>query len=192
MAKAPEKQEEGEAPVAKKKSKLLLFIIIGVVLLVFAGGGAAFLMLKKKPVDEGDGEEDGGHATKKEVKADKNHPPKPPTYLKLDTFTTNLMPEAPEQQAQYIQLVVEMKVEDPAAGELVKGYMPELRDKVLRLLSSRKPSQLATLEGKDALALEIRSTTNRLVNPPPKSKSGKEIEPEGPIESVHFSSFIIQ
>jgi flagellar basal body-associated protein FliL len=52
---------------------------------------------------------------------------------------------------------------------------------------------LATLEGKDALATEIRSTVNNVVSPPKKGKAGaKEVEAEGPVESVHFSSFIIQ
>jgi flagellar FliL protein len=192
MAKAPEKQEAGEEAPPKKKSKLLLFIIVGVLLLVFAGGGAAFFLMKKKPAEDADSEDDGGHAVKKEAKADKEHPPKPPTYLKLETFTTNLTPEVPEQQAQYIQVVVELRVPEPADAELLKGYMPELRDKVLRLLTSKKPSQLTTLEGKDALSTEIRGTANRLVNPPKKGKDGKLTDPDEPVQSVLFSSFIIQ
>jgi flagellar FliL protein len=193
MAKAPEK-EEGAAEAPKKKSKLMLFIILGVVAVVLIGGGGAFFLLKKKSADEADAEGDGGTGTKKEAKADKSHPGKPPTYVKLEQFTTNMMAESPEQQPQYIQVVVEMRVSEETAGEIIKGYMPELRDKILRLLSSRKPSQLLSLEGKDALATEIRSTVNTVVNPPQKKgkSAGKEVEPEGPVESVHFSSFIIQ
>lgn len=192
MAKAPEKQENSEEAPPKKKSKLLLFIIIGVLLLVFAGGGAAYFLLKKKPADDTDSEDDGSHAAKKEAKVNKEHPPKPPTYLKLDTFTTNLLPESPEQQPQYIQVVVELRVPEAADAELLKGYMPDLRDKILRLLTSKKPSQLATLEGKDALSAEIRGTANRLINPPRKGKDGKMIDPDEPVQSVAFSSFIIQ
>jgi flagellar FliL protein len=196
MAKAPEKQdgkEEAAEAAPKKKGKLLLFIIIGVLLVVFAvGGGAAYFLLKKKPAEDADAEDDGGRAPKKELKADKEHPPKPPTYLKLETFTTNLLPEAPEQPPQYIQVVVELRVPEPTDAEQLKGYMPELRDKILRLLTSRKPSQLVSLEGKDALAAEIRATANRLINPPAKGRDGKMIEPTEPVQSVHFSSFIIQ
>jgi flagellar FliL protein len=151
------------------------------------------LALSQSSLSVADAEGDGG-GTKKEAKADKSHPAKPPTYVKLEQFTTNMMAESPEQQPQYIQVVVEMRVSEETAGELIKGYMPELRDKILRLLSSRKPSQLVSLEGKDALATEIRSTVNNVVNPPQKKgkSAGKEAEPEGPVESVHFSSFIIQ
>jgi flagellar FliL protein len=192
MAKAPEKQE-GEVEVPKKKSKLLLFIIIGVVAVVLLGGGGAYFLLKKKSADEADAEAaDGGASTKKEAKADKGHPAKPPTYVKLEQFTTNLTPESPDQQGQYIQLVVELRLTDETGTESIKGYMPELRDKILRLLSSRKPSQLVSLEGKDALATEIRNTVNALVGPAKKSKTGKDAEAEGQVESVHFTSFIIQ
>jgi flagellar FliL protein len=192
MAKAPEKQD-GEVEAPKKKSKLMLFIIIGVVAVVLIGGGGAFFLLKKKSADEADAEGDGGTTTKKEAKADKGHPAKPPTYVKLEQFTTNMLSESAEQQPQYIQVVVELRLGDETEAAVVKGFTPELRDRILRLLSSRKPSQLATLEGKDALATEIRSTVNNVVSPPKKGKAGgKEVEAEGPVESVHFSSFIIQ
>lgn len=190
MAEA-KKADAAEAPAAPpKKKKLLLFIIIGVLVLVL-GGGAAVFLLKKKPAEEG---EEGDEPPKKEAKHKKGEPAKPPTYLKLDTFTTNLMPETPEQTAaQYIQVIVELKVGDPHEAETIKQYMPEIRDRVLRLLSGRKPSQLGPVEGKDALAQEIRDSVNLIVNPPPKKAKGGKVEaPEEPVLSVHFSSFIIQ
>ncbi|HNH36159.1 MAG TPA: flagellar basal body-associated FliL family protein [Rhodocyclaceae bacterium] len=191
MAEAKKADAAAEAPAAPpKKKKLLLFIIIGVLVLVL-GGGAAVFLLKKKPAEEG---EDGDEAPKKEAKHKKSEPAKPPSYLKLDTFTTNLMPESPDQTAaQYIQVVVELKVGDPHEAETIKQFMPEIRDRILRLLSGRKPSQLAPLEGKDTLAQEIRDSVNLIVNPPAKKpKSGKVEAPEEPVLSVHFSSFIIQ
>lgn len=191
MAEAKKADAAAEAPAAPpKKKKLLLFIIIGVLVLVL-GGGAAVLLLKKKPAEEG---EDGEEPPKKEVKHKKGEAAKPPTYLKLETFTTNLMPENPDQAAaQYIQVIVELKVAEPQEAEVIKQYNPEIRDRILRLLSSKKPSQLSPLEGKDALAQEIRESVNLIVNPPPKkAKGGKAEAPEEPVMSVHFSSFIIQ
>lgn len=178
--------EQQDAAPPKKKSKLMLFIIIGVLVLV-AGGAGAFLLLKKKQPAEGEeGEEPAAHG-----KADKSaHPGAPPAYVKLDTFTTNLASENPTdtQAAQYIQVVVELKVEDAHVGDTLKPYTPEIRNGILRALSSKKASQLATVEGKDALAEEILSVVNKIVNP--GTKKGKE--PEGPVSAVLFSSFIIQ
>ena len=181
--------EEQEAAAPKKKSKMMLFIIIGVVLLV-VGGGGAFMLLKKKPVDAEEGDEPAHGKTEKSA-----HAGAPPAYVKLDTFTTNLAAEnagdgQTAQNSQYIQVVVELKVEDAHTGEaILKPYTPEIRNGILRALSSKKASQLVTAEGKDALAAEILSVVNRIVNGAP-SKKGQE--PDGPVSAVLFSSFIIQ
>lgn len=174
-----------EAP--KKKGKLLLFIGIGVVVLAIVAV-AAVLLLKKAPAEEEDGE---APAHKAEVKKEKGGHEAPPVYVKLDTFTTNLAFENPGEQtaAQYVQLVAELKVESAPEGEQLKAYMPEIRNVVLRLLSAKKPSQLSSVEGKDALAEEIRNSVNLIVNPP-KRKNAQP--PEGPVVAVLFSSFIIQ
>ncbi|RTL57774.1 MAG: flagellar basal body protein FliL [Rhodocyclaceae bacterium] len=176
---------EQEAP-KKKKGKLLLFIIIGVLVVVLGGGAAAFLLLKKAPVEDGE----DGETTHAKVDKKKAHDQAPPAYVKLDTFTSNLAPENPgdQQAAQYIQVVVELKVADPHEGDALKPYTPEVRNAILRLLSSRKPSQLAPTEGKDALATDIRNAVNSIINPPKKG----EPAPEEPVQAVLFSSFIIQ
>ena len=182
--------EDQDAAAPKKKSKMMLFIIIGVLLLV-VGGGAAVMLLKKKPADADEGDDSAAHS-KSEKSA---HAGAPPAYVKLDTFTTNLAAEGAgdnqsPQNSQYIQVVVELKVEDAHTGEaLLKPYTPEIRNGILRALSSKKASQLVTAEGKDALAAEILEVVNRIVGGAP-TKKGQE--PDGPVSAVLFSSFIIQ
>ena len=193
MAEAEKKkdgdsEDEVAAPPKKSKRKLIIFVVIGIVVLAIAGAGAFFLM-KKKPGAEG---ADGAVAeTEAPEKIKKND--LPPVYLKLDPFTTNLAMESAEQASaaagQYIQVVVEMKVEDAKAEEELKQYMPEIRNNILRLLSSKAPSKLASTEGKDLLASEIRDSVNGIADPDAK-KGAKP--PSGPVESVLFSSFIIQ
>ena len=187
---APEKSKtedddtEVQAPPKKKsRRKLFLFVGIGVLVLALVAGGAYFLFSGKKTADEG--EEEVPEEKHQEAKHDQ-----PPAYLKLDTFTTNLAAEDVEAGTggQYIQLVVELKIVDAAAGEELKLYMPEIRNNILRLLSSRRPSQLASTDGKDLLASEIRDSVNGVVTG--GKKGGKA--PKGPVETVLFSSFIIQ
>lgn len=172
-----------EAP--KGKSKLLLLIIIGVVVLAVAAVGA--ILLLKKPAAE-DGEDGEAPAAAKQEKKKPAQPLAPPAYLKLDTFTSNLASEGNDQSPQYIQVVVELRLPDAHEAEALKPYTPEIRNAVLRLLSSRKASQLITLEGKDALAEDIRKAVNVIVNPPRRTGSA----PDEPVETVVFSSFIIQ
>jgi flagellar FliL protein len=181
--------DDDDQPTPKKKSRSkLIAIIAGVVILAIAAGGTFFLLKKKNSGDEAADAEapvvaDHGNIT---------HDDQPPVYVKLDAFTTNLAAEGDQSlsnAAQYIQVVVEFKVEDAPAGEMLKNYMPEIRNSILRLLSGKKPSQLASTAGKDLLAEEIRDGVNGLVDSGSK-KAGKGVH--GPIVSVLFSSFIIQ
>lgn len=201
MAKATDTKDdevEVEAPAKPRikpgKRKLIIFSLIGIVVLALAGGGAFFLLGgEKQPVSEGVEEE----ATEVEEGAageldTETLLAQAPTYVKLETFTTNLAPEPgaslADGEGQYIQIVVELKVENAPSAELLKQYTPEIRDNILRLLSTKQASKLASTEGRDVLANEIRNSVNGILNP-----VGKDGKPStSPVASVLFSSFIIQ
>jgi flagellar protein FliL len=180
-AKQAEKSApEGEAP--KKKSKKVLIIILAVVLLlVLAGGGVTFLLLKKKAAAEGD-EASTGETTKKESK---EHVP--PAFVNLEPFTVNLVPES-DQNDQFLLVVMSLEVEDAKTAETtIKPLTPKIRNDVTLLLSSKKAGEIASKEGKEKLADELRDTINRIIEPP---KPGEKTK--GPIKAVLFTSFIIQ
>jgi flagellar FliL protein len=61
--------------------------------------------------------------------------------------------------------------------------MPDIRNRILLLLSNKKASQISTLEGKQALTAEIMSETAQAL--------GGSV-PAGGISSVLFTSFVIQ
>jgi len=186
--KDAEGETEEQAKPKKNKRKLVIFATIGIVVLALVAGGAFMLLGGKKKNTETEGED---VAAAEEAHQKKAHD-QPPVYLKLETFTTNLAMDegTPSGTAgQYIQVVVELKVEDAPSGETLKQYMPEIRNNILRLLSNRRASQIASTDGKDMLASEIRDSVNGIVNPVGK-KAGKGAR--GPVESVLFSSFIIQ
>jgi flagellar FliL protein len=154
MAKAPPKKEdkkaeapaEGEEQPAKKKGKLPLILGL-VVLLAAAGGGAWFFMFKDK----------GADAAQQQAKP---QAPKPPVFVPLDAFTVNL---TTEQSDQYLQVAATFKVLDQAAADAVKQYMPEVRHRMLVLLSSKKSTEIASAEGRERLAEEIRQTANNVM-----------------------------
>ena len=180
--------DDDDQPKPRKSRGKLIALIAGIVILAIAAGGAFFLMKKKASGDEAADAETAASAEH----ANKDQEGQPPVYVKLDAFTTNLAAEADQSAtnaSQYIQVVVELKVEDATSGEMLKNYMPEIRNSILRLLSGKKPSQLASTDGKDVLANEVRDGVNELVDSGSK-KTGKG--PHGPVVSVLFSSFIIQ
>ena len=177
---------EGEKP--KGKSKLIIIIVAAVVLLAAAGGAAYFFLFKK-----GHGEEAEAGGGKDKPAAEKKHsaePGKPPAFIALEPFTSNLMPE---NGNQIIQLTISLKVEDAHEGDKVKGKTVELRDRILYVLATKKPSELAGREGREQLADEIKDAVNSIVGTPGGTdKKGKKTSPEGPVDEALFTSFIIQ
>ena len=151
MAKnPPRKQQEEEqaapaeesAPPRKRRGKLLLLLLAGLVLA--GGGGGAWFFLLRTP-------EAGGEQTASKA------PPAKPVFVNLEPFTVNLQPESGEQ---YLQVVATLKVLNDATSETVKTVMPEIRHRLLLLLSSKKASQIASVEGRQRLSEEMRYETN--------------------------------
>lgn len=161
---APKKDDSAEPK--PKKSKLLLIIIILVVLLG-AGGGAAwyFLMHKAAPAEHD---------------APKVEAPKPPVFLALDTFTVNLQNEDGER---FLQTQFTLQVANQEQVDQVKLYMPHVRSRMLILLSSKKASEILSVEGKNKLAQEIIDMFKQ-----PFTPNGPSIN----VLSVLFTSFVVQ
>ncbi len=158
---------EGEAP--KSKKKLLIIIIAAVLILAVVGGGAAFLLLGKKPdTEQTEGQEEA------EEQADKH----PPIYEKLETFTVNLV-----DGETFLQVEIHLLVADKAVQDNIKLRMPEIRDGLLRLLSSKMADELSTLEGKDKLSEEVAKSVNDVLGVSKASKG---------VRKVLFNAFIIQ
>lgn len=160
-----EAPEAGAAPGKKKK---LLFMLIGIVALAVLAGGGVGVWLLMTPAEE------GGKPTEQAAKEDD----RPPIYEKLETFTVNLA-----DPGHYLQVEVALKVADPEDQQKVKLYMPEVRDVLLRLLSSKTSEELAGQEGKDKLANEIQTQVNEVLRIKERGKG---------VKGVLFNSFIIQ
>lgn len=187
MAKDAKPAEEGaEAP--KKGNKKLLIIIAAVVLLLVVGGGAAAVLLMKGG-EHADDEEAAEETAKPAKKKDKKKAEAPPTFLNLEAFTVNLVPETGDQ---YLQVILSLELEGPEAEAEIKANLPKIRNNVTLLLSSKKASELMPKEGKEALAEALTDEVNNILNPPKKTKKGEHAVADGPVKAVLFTSFIIQ
>lgn len=175
-------KEEPAAEVAapKKKGKLMI-IIIAVVAVVLIGGGVGAYLLMSKPAaekkaahgdEEAGAEEEGGDG---EEHADEEHAP---VYVKLEAFTLNLADDE-----SYLQTEMQLLVADAQVGEKMNARLPEVRDALIRLLTSKTAEELSQPEGKDKLAAEIQKQVNEVLGIKSKSKG---------VKKVLFGSFIIQ
>ena len=122
---------DAAAPAKKTKSKLLP-IIIALLVLGGAGGGGAWWFFGRA--------HDAAEPKVAKVK--------PPVFHTLDPFTVNLTEENGDH---YLQVSIVYQVADNKIVDEVKTYLPVIRNRVLLLLSAKRPSELATAEGKQKL-----------------------------------------
>ena len=194
-APAPEAAEqtpEEAAPPPKKRSKLM--IVGGALLLAAAGGGMAFYFMQ--PADS---------AARAVV-------PKPPVFMPLEAFTVNLVSDG--GQMQFMQAGITLKVPEKATADLVKERLPEVRNRMLMVLSAKKAADILPVSGKQKLAAEMAEAIRKVIAPPPavpRAASDKEnttqteqgqaapaapaveqTPPAAPEIEVLFTSFIIQ
>ncbi len=159
-------KEDAVADEPPKKKKGKLFLVLGILLVLGgAGGGAAWYFTQPgaMPAEHNEGK------------------PKPPVFVTLETFTVNLQADGGGER--YLQVGIDLKVTDPAVVDQVKLHMPEIRNAVLLLLSSKSAEQVAGLEGKQKLSAEIQEQVNKPFN---ANAAG-----EG-VTGVFFTSFVIQ
>jgi len=162
--KAPAKEEPAEAAAPKKGKGKLIIMIVVLLLAAGGGGGAAWFFL----------------AGKGDPKEHKAAPPPKPVYAPLEQFTVNLQPEGEEQ---YLQVSMTLKVADQKVVDQLKLHDPELRNRILMILTNKAPSQINNMEGKRQLAEEIMQAARRPFS---------EGQPEQDVLDVHFTAFIIQ
>jgi flagellar FliL protein len=168
MAKDPKTESvevPATAPAPASKKKLIIIIVMAVILLAGGGGAAWFFMHQKA-------------GPKKEVKHEE--PAHAPVFVTLETFTVNLQPDPDEK---FLQLELSLQVANPEEAELLKTQMPAVRNRLLMLLTSKKASDISTIEGKKLLSDEIVAEVKK-----PFLKDAKPQEVSG----VFFTSFVIQ
>jgi flagellar FliL protein len=170
---APAADAAAAAPAGSKKK--LIIIVAAAVLLLGGGGGAAWFFMHGG--DAAAAHEEPAKESKKKKKKD---PEAKPEYVPVEAFTVNLQPENGEQ---YLQVQFTLQVAGAEQATLIKDNMAIVRNRVLLLLSSKKASEIATLEGKQQLAAEIQAVVTD-----PFEKDGDEQE----VSDVLFTSFIIQ
>ena len=106
--------------------------------------------------------------------------PVDPIFIALDPFTVNLQPNS---RARFLHVGVTLKVADAKSQSQVTQYLPEVRSRVLTVLSNRESESLVTPENKAQLVAELMAALNQPFAPnlPPQK-----------IASVMFTTFMLQ
>jgi flagellar FliL protein len=156
-----------EAPAPKKSKKKLIFLVVAALIVVGGAGGGAWYFMR-------------GNAPEGAAKEAKSEPAKLPVFVTMEPFTVNLQSETGDQ---FLQVNFTLQVPDAAQEELLKSFMPQIRSRLLFLLSSKKASEISSVEGKKKLTEEIITTVNQPFTPKGAPQN---------VSNVFFTSFVIQ
>lgn len=176
MANEENKEEvkettEGEAPKGKGKRGLIKWGIIGILVLAVAGGGLfGWKVFSKK------GGEESGHHPEPVAAKEGEHSGAAGQMIPLESFIVNLADSA---EIKYLKVTVNLEVTAEGASEEVQARMPQIRDGLLMLLTSKTSSDVKEIGGKLKLQDEMVARVNNYLK-------------EGKIKAVYFTEFVMQ
>jgi len=169
------KEAKGEEDAAARGAKggkrgFIKWGIIGLAVLIVLGGGAfGYKVFSKRGVD-GKGHPDKG-AVKEED--DKGHPG---PIVSLEPFVVNLLDPS---EVRYLKVTVNLELDSEDSKEEVNARMPQIRDALLMLLTSKTSEDVKDVGGKLKLQDEMVSRANNYL------KKGK-------VKAVYFTEFVMQ
>ena len=156
--------ETGDTP---KKSRVRRFVWIGLLalaLIAIAAGSAYYFLNKRKTAS---------HETPVAVV-------EVPIFVALEPMTVNLQPNG---RSRFLHVAVTLKMTESKSQSQVTQYLPEVRSRVLTVLSNRAADSLGTVEDRALLAETIMAALNQpfAANSQPQK-----------IASVMFTTFMLQ
>ena len=164
----PKKNSIAEDPVVelpkRSKKKLLMIVILFLALIV---GGLVWYFKFFNAKKDGDAQE------KAKIAADVA-----PIFFQMDPFTVNLKPDG-----QFLQATFTLQIETEEEIPKIKMFLPQIRSRLLLMLSNKTVEELSSLEGKKILGQEIEA----LIKEP-----FKEGLASTKVSNVLFTSFVIQ
>jgi flagellar FliL protein len=147
--------------------RIILIVLIAIIAAGAAGAGVWFFMSKRAPA-----------ATSADAAPP---PPATPLFFPLESMTVNL--QSDDGQQHFLRVGLTLRLGDAATQQQLTDHMPEVRSHILLALSNKHPDELAPLEGKRALADELKTLIEQ-----PTDKGAAPIH----VQDVLFTEFVVQ
>jgi len=183
---AEEETTEESAPQEKKSSNMLMIIIIVVLMLIIIIGAVVAILLMS-----GDDEEamntPAPQAKERRVSSKPTRSPsvaledtRPLSEIgilyPLDTFTVNLKSDSGRR---YLKATLSLELEGEELSLELDAKTPVLRDRIIRILSSKTLEEISSKKGKQKVSQQIMDTLNAMIS-------------DGQIKGIYFTEFVIQ
>ncbi|WP_350389101.1 flagellar basal body-associated FliL family protein [Castellaniella sp. FW104-7C03] len=103
-----------------------------------------------------------------------------PIFAELEPFTVTLYGE---MRNRILYTAITLRLADEASRKQIEDYMPEVRDRILKVLSSQPLAQVQTPEGRQALSSALKVGLSKTFAPQ---------LPAPQISDVLFTAFVVQ
>ena len=183
---AEEESTEQEASEEKKSGKMLMIIIIAVlILIIIIGAVVAFLLMGD---DEDVQTTSAPQAKERSVSKAKSRSAASidmddsrqlseiGILYPLDTFTVNLKSDAGRR---YLKVTMSLELQGEELSLELDAKTPVIRDRVIRILSSKTLEEISSKKGKSKVSSQIMDTLNAIIS-------------DGQIQGIYFTEFVIQ
>ncbi len=162
---------EAELPKGKKGKKGFIILMGGLFILLLAVGSVFFFAPSLLPPGINPFNKGG------ELKAEKTSKPTPPGHLyNLDSMIVNL---ADTEFPRYLKIKIDLESEQSKPSEEFDKRLPQLKDAILTILTSKTYADIIESEGKIQLKEEITQKANQLFE-------------TVKVKAVYFTEFVVQ
>lgn len=181
-----EEQEEETQPKEKKSSNMLMIIIIIVLVLIIIIGAVVAVLLMSG--DDQAVDATAPQAKEKTVSSSKTKRIENATIdedralsdigtlYPLDTFTVNLKSDAGRR---YLKATMSLELSGEELSMELDAKSPVLRDRIIRILSSKTLEEISSKKGKKKVSEQIMNTLNSMIS-------------DGKVQGIYFTEFVIQ
>ncbi|MCX6051169.1 MAG: flagellar basal body-associated protein FliL [Campylobacterales bacterium] len=183
--------EHGEVKEKKPNNMLMIIIIVVLVLIIAIGGVVTMLLMGGKEEAAKDGHEAPAHEKPAEKPAESSHKSSASTgestgdsrllhdigiLFPLDAFTVNLKSDTGRR---YLKATMALEIEGKELVHELTLKAPVIRDKIIRILSSKSLEEISSIKGKQKVSDEIMESLNAMIK-------------DGKIKGIYFTEFILQ
>jgi flagellar protein FliL len=169
MASTTANQQGNVQPATPGPMKrIILIVLIALIAAGAAGAGVWFFMSRHAPAPVA-------------AQAAAPAPAPLPVFFPLEPMTVNL--QSDDGQQHYLRIGLTLKLNDVKVQQELTDHMPEVRSRILLALSNKHPDDLAPLDGKRALATELKTLIEQ-----PTDKGDAPVQ----VEDVLFTEFVVQ
>jgi flagellar FliL protein len=103
-----------------------------------------------------------------------------PIFIPIEPFTVTV--QSPDRE-RMVHVALTLRVSDEQSRQRIEKYMPEVRNRILLLMSSQTPEGLQTPQGKVDLSGSILKAVNKPFAPIPDGQY---------VTDVLFTAFVVQ